>query len=56
MILLGLIVAGLAACTTELPPGASCNARWAAYTDDRINGALIGGMFGKSLSGHRPDC
>lgn len=54
ILILGLTL--LAACQTQLPPNATCNERWSAYADDRLRGALIGGMAGASMSGTKPNC
>jgi hypothetical protein len=50
------LLLSLGACTTPLPANASCHAQWETYANDRMNGALAGGLIGASLSGKRPTC
>lgn len=54
--LMGLLLLTLLGCHTALPPGATCQQRWDAYADDRMHGAMLGGLLGGSMSGDRPTC
>jgi hypothetical protein len=46
----------LAGCQTDLPANATCSQKWEAYSNDRMHGAMLGGLAGASMSGRKPDC
>jgi hypothetical protein len=46
----------LAGCQTELSANATCSQKWEAYANDRMHGAMLGGLAGASMSGRKPDC
>jgi hypothetical protein len=50
------VLAALAGCTTPTQEGATCSAQWETYANDRMLGAILGGMLGASLSGNKPRC
>ena len=54
--LLAVTVISLGACTTNLPANASCHDQWEAYANDRMHGAMLGGLLGGSMSGNKPNC
>lgn len=51
-----LLLLTLSACVTDLPPAASCRDKWDAYANDRMHGAMLGGLLGGSISGRKPEC
>jgi hypothetical protein len=51
-----VVLIALSACTTALPPDASCHDQWEAYSNDRMHGAMLGGLLGGSISGNKPNC
>ena len=46
----------LSGCVTNLPQSATCAERWEAYANDRMHGAMLGGLLGGSISGDKPTC
>lgn len=51
-----LLLLTLSACVTDLPSSASCRDKWDAYANDRMHGAMLGGLLGGSISGRKPEC
>ena len=46
----------LGGCQTQLSANATCSERWEAYANDRMHGAMLGGLAGGSMSGTKPTC
>lgn len=54
--LIAFLAVAASGCTTQLPADASCHDKWEAYSNDRMHGAMLGGLLGGSMSGNKPDC
>lgn len=51
-----VLLLALCACQSSVPPTATCSQQWEAYSNDRMHGAMLGGLIGGSLSGTKPTC